>query len=166
MKKYLNTVLVLVILLFTINFSAFAEEEYTSIDAFQDVIYLIKNYYVEDVKLDKLMRGAIKGMVDSLDPYSGYLTPEEYEDMQFEFEGHYGGIGIVISTYDDKLTVVQPFKNTPGDKAGLKSGDIIVAIDGKPTKDMPQEKAVNLMRGKPGTRVILTIKRENKKRTL
>jgi carboxyl-terminal processing protease len=143
------------------NQQAVAEEQnnYTKADAFQDVMFLLQNYYVEDVKFDTLIEGAINGMLNTADRYSYYMTPKEYAEMQEEYEGHYGGIGIVITIRDNKLTIVSPIKNTPGEKADLRAGDIIVAIDGKQTSEMSQMKAVGMMRGKAGTDVTLTIDR-------
>ena len=135
-------------------------DEYSSLSKFQQIIYLVEKYYVKDVKVDKLIDGAIEGMVEQLDPYSAYMSPEIYHEMQLEFDGEYGGIGIVITTRNDKLTIVSPFKETPGSKAGLKAGDVISHINGKPTSEMSQKKAVDIMRGKPGSEVMLTIQRE------
>ncbi|RCW58609.1 S41 family peptidase [Halanaerobium sp. ST460_2HS_T2] len=135
------------------------DENYTKADAFQDVMFLLQNYYVEDVKFETLIEGAIDGMLNKVDRYSYFMSPSEYEEMQQEYEGHYGGIGIVITMRDNKLTIVSPIKNTPGERAGLRSGDIITAIDGQETAEMSQMKAVDLMRGEEGTDVTLTIDR-------
>lgn len=135
------------------------EQNYTKANAFQDIMYLLQNYYVEDVEFDTLIEGAIDGMLNKVDRYSYYMDADEYEEMQTEYEGHYGGIGIVITTRDNKLTIVSPIKNTPGERADLRAGDIITAIDGKETADMSQMKAVDMMRGEPGSEVVLTINR-------
>ncbi|MFP4021364.1 MAG: S41 family peptidase [Halanaerobium sp.] len=135
------------------------EEDYTKADAFQDVMFLLQNYYVEDVEFETLIEGAIDGMLNEVDRYSYFMSPSEYEEMQQEYEGQYGGIGIVITMRDNKLTIVSPIKNTPGEKAGLRAGDIITAIDGEETSDISQTKAVDMMRGEEGTDVTLTIDR-------
>lgn len=135
------------------------EQNYSKANAFQDIMYLLQNYYVEDVEFDTLIEGAIEGMLNKVDRYSYYMDADEYEEMQTEYEGHYGGIGIVITTRDNKLTIVSPIKNTPGERADLRAGDIITAIDGKETADMSQMKAVDMMRGEPGSQVVLTINR-------
>lgn len=135
------------------------EENYTKADSFQDVMFLLQNYYVEDVEFETLIDGAIDGMLNKVDRYSYFMSPSEYEEMQQEYEGHYGGIGIVITMRDNKLTIVSPIKNTPGERAGLRAGDIITAIDGEETADMSQMKAVDMMRGEEGTDVTLTIDR-------
>jgi carboxyl-terminal processing protease len=134
-------------------------QDYSKANAFQDIMYLLQNYYVEDVEFDTLIQGAIEGMLNKVDRYSYYMDADEYEEMQTEYEGHYGGIGIVITTRDNKLTIVSPIKNTPGERADLRAGDIITAIDGKETADMSQMKAVDIMRGEPGSEVVLTINR-------
>lgn len=133
--------------------------DYTKADAFQDVMFLLQNYYVEDVDFETLIEGAIDGMLNKVDRYSYFMSASEYEEMQQEYEGHYGGIGIVITMRDNQLTIVSPIKNTPGEKAGLRAGDIISAIDGEETAEMSQMKAVDMMRGEEDTDVILTIKR-------
>lgn len=134
-------------------------QDYSKANAFQDIMYLLQNYYVEDVEFDTLIEGAIDGMLNKVDRYSYYMDADEYEEMQTEYEGHYGGIGIVITTRDNKLTIVSPIKNTPGERADLRAGDIITAIDGQETADMSQMKAVDIMRGEPGSEVVLTINR-------
>ncbi len=163
-NKLIIGVLIITILIF-ISFHGFADENST-FKRFQQVLYLVKNFYVEDISIDQLIEGAINGVVEELDPYSSYMSPDEYEEMQFEFEGHFGGIGIVITVKNKELTIVSPIKGTPGDKAGLQSGDVIYAINGELTAKMSQKKAVDLMRGEPGTEVELTVKREDEKEHL
>lgn len=143
------------------NSSKQAEQkvDYTKADAFQDVMFLLQNYYVEDVDFETLIEGAINGMLNEVDRYSYFMNASEYDEMQEEYEGHYGGIGIVITMRDNKLTIVSPIKDTPGEKAGLRAGDIITAIDGQETEEISQRKAVEMMRGEEGTEVILTIDR-------
>ncbi|MGM0602828.1 MAG: S41 family peptidase [Bacillota bacterium] len=161
MKKKILIFLLASFLIFTTVITGIAQntDDYNKTNAFQDIIFLIKNYYVEDVELDTLLEGAIDGMLNKVDRFSYYMDAEEYEEMQTEYEGHYGGIGIVITTRDNKLTVVSPIKKTPGERAGLQAGDIIAAIDGVETSEISQMKAVDLMRGEPGTDVVLTVER-------
>jgi carboxyl-terminal processing protease len=104
--------------------------------------------------------------MEKLDPFSAYMTSDEYDEMQLEFEGHFGGIGIVITIKDNKLTIISPIKGTPGDKVGLEAQDVITDIDDKPTRDMSQKKAVDLMRGEEGTEVKLTIDRKDEEEPL
>jgi carboxyl-terminal processing protease len=126
-------------------------------ELFQEVLFYIENYHVDEQDRNELIKGAIRGMVETLDPFSEYMTEDDYDEMQLEMEGHFGGIGIVITP---DLVIVSPIKGTPGEKVGLKAEDKIIAIDGQPTEDMTQKEAVDLMRGEPGTPVDLTIKRE------
>ncbi|WP_338824639.1 S41 family peptidase [Neomoorella humiferrea] len=132
---------------------------------------LLRYQALEPVTTDKLLEGAIKGMVDALgDPYSTYLDANTYRHLQESVSGSYGGVGLLI-TLDEKdrrLMVVSPFKGTPAQRAGIKSRDYIVAIDGRDTSGMDLETAANLMQGQPGTKVELTIipAGENKPRTV
>ncbi|GAB6100100.1 S41 family peptidase [Halanaerocella petrolearia] len=127
------------------------------------VLDVVKKNYVEKPDMDKLLTGAINGMLKSLDdPYTVYLPPQEYENMKEDFSGKYSGIGIVITMKNNQLTVVSPIKGTPGDKAGLKAGDMIMTINSKSTKGMTMKKAVSIMKGKAGTDVTLEIKRKKK----
>lgn len=121
---------------------------------------IIKARYVEDTSNDTLMTGAIKGMVNSLgDPHSIYMDPKMYKDFMVETEGSFGGVGIVLGAKDKVLTVVSPIEGTPGDKAGIKSGDSIIKVNGQDTKNMALDEAVSKIRGPEGTQVTLTILR-------
>ena len=121
---------------------------------------VVRSRYIEPVPLETLMNGAIQGMVKSLnDPYSIYMDAKMYREFRMETEGTFSGVGIVISVKDKQLTVVSPIEGTPSDKAGIRSGDQIVKIDGKDTKDMALDEAVSKIRGKEGTEVTLTLKR-------
>ena len=123
-------------------------------------LQVIKSRYVEEVPTETLAAGAVKGMVQSLgDPHSIYMDAKTYKEFMVETEGAFGGVGIVIGVKDKVLTVVSPIEGTPGEKAGIKSGDQIVKIDGKETKDMALDEAVGKIRGPEGTQVTLTIRR-------
>ncbi|MFW5992418.1 MAG: S41 family peptidase [Halanaerobiaceae bacterium] len=159
MRKKLSIVIIVILLLTMTGVKGLSEED-TPLQNFQEVLYLIRTFYVEEVEMKQLIDGAINGMVEELDTYSNHMSPKEYDDMQTNFEGHFGGIGIVITIRNDKLTIVSPIKDTPGDRAGLKAGDVIKAVDGELTSEMSQQKAVDKMRGEPGTEVELTIERE------
>jgi carboxyl-terminal processing protease len=125
-------------------------------------VQIVKSKYVEDVPVDQLMAGAIKGMVGSLgDPHSIYMDAKMFKDFMIETEGSFGGIGIVVGVKDKMLTVVSPIEGTPGDQAGIKSGDQIVKIDGQLTKELALDEAVNKIRGPEGSSVVLSIKRGN-----
>ena len=121
---------------------------------------LINKSYVNDVVSDKLVAGMIKGMVESLgDEHSIYLDKKMYQEMLMKTEGYFGGVGIVLGVKDKDLTVVAPIEDTPGFLAGIKPGDIIVAIDQINVKELSLEEAVNKIRGAQGSTVVLSIKR-------
>lgn len=123
-------------------------------------LQVVKSRYVEEVPMETLMNGAVKGMINSLgDPHSIYMDAKLFKEFMIETEGSFGGVGIVLGVKDKTLTVVSPIEGTPGDKAGIKSGDQIVKIEGKDTKDMALDEAVSKIRGPEGTAVTLTIKR-------
>jgi len=142
-----------------------ANNEYKWFKVFAETYLYTKNYYVEEVSTKELMVNAIKGMVEKLDPYSEYFTPEEYKEFQEDLEGEFGGVGVEISIKDGRPVVVAPIEGTPAYRAGLKAGDVIVEIDGKDTYGMSIMQVVKLMRGKPGTTVELTIYRPDTKKT-
>lgn len=135
-------------------------EDYQNLELFTDVLTVIRKNYVEETDSKDLIYGAINGMLATLDPHSSFLTPEMYQEMQEETHGEYGGMGIELARKDGQLLVVAPLADTPADRAGIKAGDQIVAIDGQPTKDMDLMQAVHLMRGPQGEAVILSIWRE------
>ena len=135
---------------------------------FWDAYYKLEQNFIEPTKLDtqKIIYGAISGMAKSLeDPYTDFFDPEEARKFEQDLSGSFEGIGVEIGLKKDILTVIAPLKNTPGQKAGLKSGDMIFKIDGKSTSNMSTDEAVSLIRGKKGTEVILTIFREDWKDT-
>lgn len=133
---------------------------YDDLELFADVLSLIETNYVDDVESSKLVEGAIKGMLRSLDPHSSYMSPELYKEMQVETDGEFGGLGIEITINEGWLTVVTPMDATPAWRAGILAGDKIVKVEGKSTHDMTLMEAVRLMRGKPGTKVTITIARD------
>lgn len=135
-------------------------ERYEQLGLFQKVLYFVETNYVEDVKTKDLIYGAIKGMMDTLDPHSNFLPPEIFKDMKTETSGRFGGIGIEIGLKGSTLTVVSPIEDTPAHKAGLKAGDRILKINGDSTKGMSLSEAVTKMRGKRGSPVVLHIWRE------
>src|SRR3989338_2602927 len=129
-------------------------------DADFDPVKILVNKYVDEDKLDtkKLLYGAIQGMVDSIgDPYTVFFEPPESKKFQEEISGSFGGVGIEIGKREGVLTVIAPIKDTPAYKAGLKAGDKILRVDNAPTADLSIEEVVNLIRGKRGTPVVLTI---------
>ncbi|MCL5780594.1 MAG: S41 family peptidase [Firmicutes bacterium] len=131
------------------------------------VVTLVKGQYLFEVAPEKLVEGAIKGVVESLDdPYSVYLDAKTYSSLQEQIRGSFGGIGVLVGVREHYLTVVKPFPNTPAAEKGIKAGDIIMQIGDQPTKDMDTETAVNLMRGPVGSKIELTIIREGVKEPL
>lgn len=134
---------------------------YESIELFTNVMAIVKKSYVEEVDSKKLIYGAINGMLASLDPHSSFMPPETYKEMKIETKGSFGGLGIEISIKDSILTVISPIEDTPAYKAGIKSGDQILKIDDKFTKDLNINDAVKRMRGQKGSAVVLTIMRES-----
>lgn len=135
-------------------------EGYENLKVFTEVLSIVKRTYVEDVKIKDLIYGAIKGMMSSLDPHSGFMSPDAYKEMQVDTKGEFGGLGIQIGIKDSALTVIAPIEDTPAYKAGIKSGDRIIKIGDQGTKDMSLMDAVNKMRGPKDTTVSLTIMRE------
>jgi carboxyl-terminal processing protease len=138
-------------------------EGYENIKTFTEVLSTVKKNYVEEVKTKDLIYGAIKGMLNSLDPHSGFMPPDAYKEMQVETKGEFGGIGIQIGMKDSLLTVIAPIEDTPAYRAGIKAGDKIIKINDQTTRDMPLHDAVGKMRGPKGTTVKITIVREGLK---
>jgi len=130
-----------------------------NLEKFTRVYGLIKSQYVTDPDDETLVDGAIRGMLNALDEHSMYLTAQEFKDMQDDTRGEFGGLGIEISMRDGQLTVVAPIEDTPAFKAGIRSGDVIAFIEDKPTSKMNLMEAVKMMRGKPGTKVNVRLKR-------
>ena len=133
---------------------------YEQLRLFTEVLSIVQNQYVDEVPPKELIYSAIKGTLRGLDPHSSFLDPDSYREMQVETSGSFGGLGIEITLKDDILTVVAPIDGTPAYRAGLHTGDRIVKIDGLSTKDMQLVDAVKRMRGKPGTKVTISIARE------
>jgi carboxyl-terminal processing protease len=143
------------------NVSAVGRQDYESLEAFSNILSIVRKNYVEDVETKNLVNGAINGMLSSLDPHSAYLTPDLYKELQSDTQGRFGGLGIEITVKGGILTVVSPIEDTPAAKAGIKPGDQIFKIEEEFTKDMSLVDAVKKMRGLKGTKINLTIRREN-----
>ncbi len=135
-------------------------EFYKYTDLFTTALVLIQKQFVKEVSPKELIYGALKGMLSHLDPYSQFLKPDEYKELLTETEGEFGGLGIEIGIRDGLLTIITPLEGTPAWRAGLKPGDRIVKINGELTKGITLEEAVKKLRGKPGTKVKITILRE------
>jgi len=139
---------------------AVPKDSYEGLENFTNILTLIQKNYVDEVETKQLIEGAINGMLAALDPHSAYLTPDLYKELQVDTKGSFGGLGIEITTRNGMLTIVSPIEDTPAYRAGLKSGDQIMKIDGEFTKDMTLVDAVKKMRGAKDTKVTLTLKRE------
>ncbi len=126
------------------------------------VLVHVENGYVDPVDRARLVDGAIKGMVDELDPHSAYLRPDEWRQLQSETEGKFGGVGLEVDGREGELVVIAPIDGGPAERAGVKSGDRIVAVDGADARGQSLDRIVKKMRGAPGTRVKLTVRRGGK----
>jgi len=140
--------------------SALSDNMYEDLKVFTDVIGLIQKDYVEETNSKDLVYGAIKGMLETLDPHSAFMPPHMYKEMQEETKGRFEGLGIEITVKDGILTVVSPIEGTPAYRAGVLAGDQIIKIDGEPTKNFTLMDSVKRMRGPRGTKVTITIMRE------
>ncbi|MDD5099795.1 MAG: S41 family peptidase [Syntrophales bacterium] len=140
--------------------SAIDRTTYKGLKTFSEVLDMVDKNYVEPVETDKLLQGAINGMIKSLDPHSSFMTAEMYKELEVETRGSFGGIGIEITLQKDVLTVVSPIEDTPAYNAGVKAGDQIIRINGKSTKDITVLDAVKQLRGPKDTKVTITILRE------
>src|SRR5262245_39933969 len=146
-----------------LNSAQAAEKDaaYPSLELFTFVMEKVRADYVDGQKLtyQDLVYGALKGMLNTLDPHSEFMEPEKYKELQNDTQGAFGGLGIVISMKDNFVTVVAPMEDTPGFKAGILTGDRIIKIDGKSTEKMSLQDAVKNLRGEPGNQVTVTILR-------
>jgi carboxyl-terminal processing protease len=133
---------------------------YENLRLFTEVLSIIQSQYVDELPPKEIIYGAIKGTLRGLDPHSSFLDPEMYREMQVETSGSFGGLGIEITLRDDVLTVVAPIEGTPAYRAGVQPGDRIVKIEGISTKDMQLTDAVKRMRGKPGSKIVISLVRE------
>ncbi len=132
---------------------------YQKLDLFSDVLDTLKKEYVDDVKQDEVIDSAINGMLQSLDPYSSYMSPEAFQNMNRDTKGEFGGLGIEITMESGLVKIITPIEGTPADKAGVQAGDYIVKIGNKQVKGMTLLDAVKLMRGKVGTSLEITVRR-------
>ena len=134
---------------------------YKKLDLFSDVLETLNNEYVDPVDENKVLDAAINGMLQSLDPYSSYMSPENFRNMNAETKGEFGGLGIEITMQAGLVKVISPIEGTPADKAGIKAGDFIIRINDTQVKGLNLFEAVSMMRGKVGTKINLVIRREN-----
>jgi len=137
-----------------------AEDTYRQLELFARVLSYVENNYVEPVEKQQLVYGAIKGMLETLDPHTQFMPPETFKEMKIDTSGEFGGLGIEIAKKDDIITVVSPIDDTPAARAGVRPGDQIFKIDDEPTQGMDLGRAIQKMRGPAGKKVMLTIMRE------
>ncbi len=168
MKKFfLNVFYITLILLSTNAYSNTKSDKlYEKIDLFGEVLEKIKQEYVDDIDQADVMESAINGVLQSLDPYSAYMSPELFRSMQTESKGEFGGLGIEIGMEAGVVKVIAPIADTPAEKAGIKSGDYIVRINNEQVQGKTLMEAVKLMRGPVGSSITLTIRRKEVKKAL
>ena len=164
MKK--KIILLILIFNFLTNPVFSKSDLYEKIDLFGEVLENIKKEYVDDIDQTKVMDSAINGVLQSLDPYSAYMSPELFKEMQTDTKGEFGGLGIEIGMEAGVVKVISPIDGTPADKAGIKAGDYIVKIGEEQVQGKSLMEAVKLMRGPVGTSIDLTIRRKNVKKPL
>lgn len=141
--------------------SLFAREEtYRGLSDFAKVLSIIEKNYVDEVSSEQLARSAIRGMFDSLDPYSAYLSPDSLRNLEIGTMGEFEGVGIEITVRDGLLTVISPIEGSPAEEAGMKPGDVIVSIDGRDMDKTNAVEALGLIRGRRGTRITLSVRRD------
>ena len=155
--KYIALISLSLILL--IIFQGSTSNFLSKISILSNVIRLVERYYVEEVEMDELIDGAIRGLLETLDPHSSYITSKEFEKISENMKGEFEGIGIEFSILDGYITVIAPISGTPSDRAGLMSGDKIIKIDGESAYKIKQDEIVKKLRGPKGTPVVVTIKR-------
>ena len=169
MKKIIITTL-FVSLLFVSNpnyvKSKNTNELYEKIDLFSEVLQTIKQEYVDEVDQAEVMDSAINGVLQSLDPYSAYMSPKSFEGMQTDTKGEFGGLGIEIGMESGVVKVISPIDDTPAAKAGIKAGDYIVRINNEQVQGKTLTEAVELMRGPVGSEITLTVRRRNERKAL
>ena len=170
MKKNCITKNIIIILSVIISFfynpahSQNLDKLYEKIDLFSEVLEKINNEYVDEIDQSEVMDSAINGVLQSLDPYSAYMNPEIYEEMQTETSGEFGGLGIEVTMEAGVVKVITPIDDTPASRAGVKAGDYIVRINGEQVQGKTLMEAVNLMRGPVNTSIEITIRRKGLKK--
>ncbi len=137
------------------------QDIYRQLEIFSNVLALLQDHYVDPIDAKKVLDGAINGMLLSLDPHSAYMRPEDFQELQDETRGSFGGIGLEITLRDGILTVISPIEGTPAARAGLEAGDQILFINGQSTKDISLMDAMQHLRGEPGSEVSISLHRKN-----
>ena len=160
------TIIILTFLNLNYSYSKSTNELYEKIDLFSEVLETIKQEYVDEIDQAEVMDSAINGVLQSLDPYSAYMSPKSFEGMQTDTKGEFGGLGIEIGMESGVVKVIAPIDDTPAAKAGIKAGDYIVRINNEQVQGKSLTEAVELMRGPVGTEINLTVRRRNEKKVL
>jgi carboxyl-terminal processing protease len=165
-KKIIIFLFFLVSFNFNLVFSSNKDELYKKIDLFSEVLKKIEKEYVEEINQADVMDSAINGVLQSLDPYSAYMSPELFKSMQTDTRGEFGGLGIEIGMESGVVKVISPIADTPAADAGIKAGDYIVQIDGQQVQGKSLMEAVKIMRGPVGTSIKLMVRRKDVKKPL
>ena len=168
MKYLIKYAFLIVLFSIQVNIVAQAtelEKTYKQLDFFGKVFDKVKKNYVDEVSDEKLMEAAINGMLQSLDPHSGYLNEKNFKEMQIQTRGQFGGLGIEVTMEKGFVKVIAPIEDTPAFKAGLKTNDLITHIDGKPVQGLSLSQAVEKMRGPVNSKINLTISRPEEKKS-
>ncbi len=166
MRKTVLTIIFFLILNINNLYSQSSHDLYKKIDLFSEVLETIKKSYIDDINQAEIMDAAINGVLQSLDPYSAYMSPELFKSMQTDTKGEFGGLGIEISMEAGVVKVISPIDDTPAALAGIKAGDYIVRINDEQVQGKSLMEAVKLMRGPVGSKIKLTVRRKNKKKAL
>lgn len=168
MKNNFNLFFIIFLSLFfsNLSFSANKESIYDKIDLFSEVLDKVNNEYVEEIDHNKAMDAAINGVLQSLDPYSAYMSPEIFKEMLTETSGEFGGLGIEVGMEFGVVKVISPIDNTPAEEAGVKAGDYIVKINDIQVQGKTLTEAVELMRGPVGSTIKITVRRRNVKKAI
>jgi carboxyl-terminal processing protease len=161
MKFFFKFTLLLFILISQSSSAKNNNTLYEKLDLFSDVLEKINKEYVKDVDQSEVIDAAINGMLQSLDPFSSYMSPESFKNMNVDTKGEFGGLGIEITMEKGFVKVISPMEDSPADRVGIKPGDYIIKINDKQVKGLNIMEAVNLMRGKVGTSIKITIRRED-----
>jgi len=172
LKKWFKGIAIILALVTIATFAKAAGEKgkkddlYREIELFSDALTIVQTEYVDETKPKDLIYGALKGMLDALDPHSQFLDADTYSELKIDTEGRFGGIGVEIAIKDGLVTVISPIEGTPAWKVGIKAGDRIVRIEKELTRDMLLSDVVKKMRGKPGTELNITVLREKEERLI